>query len=319
MTPVLVAVVTHQSMAELPGLFSGLPEALRGIDRWRVVIADNASTDGGPEWAARALPEATVVATGGNLGYAAGINAAMATAEPDETVLVLNPDVRLAPGSVRTLLSALDDEAVGVAVPEVTRPDGTPEPTLRRRPSVARAWGEALLGSRAQRFPALSERMPVDAGQRDVDWANGAVLLIAPTVRRVIGPWREDLFLYSEEVDYCRRVQDAGWQIRQVPGASVVHRGGAVTRNPALWAQMVTNRVVHAARWDGTRAAWGTWAAFVVAQLLRLPLRRGTHRAALAALWRGRRRLLAGEPTNPAAPASFRAAVGVSTVGGGRR
>ncbi|MBV8933127.1 MAG: hypothetical protein JO285_11325 [Kutzneria sp.] len=73
------------------------------------------------------------------------------------------------------------------------------------------------------------------------------------------------------------------------------------------------------ARWEGQRAAAMTWAILVAAQLLRLPLRRGTHRRALLELLRGRRKLVNGVPTNPAAPKGFAAHVPAPKSVGGHR
>ncbi|MBV9845213.1 MAG: glycosyltransferase family 2 protein [Kutzneria sp.] len=320
MTRVLVAVVTHDSTNDLPALLASIEAGMSGVDQWRLVVADNASTDGSVDLVRELLPSATVVETGANLGYAAGINACACLAEPTEDLLVLNADVCLSPGCVLELVRACESGAIGVAVPVVFRGDGEPEPTLRRKPTVVRVLADALLGARAGRLGeelAVSELRP--HGPTDADWANGAVLFIPASVRTSIGPWREDLFLYSEEVDYCRRVVDAGWRVCQVPGATATHRGGDVTRSPALWAQLTTNKVVHMARWEGQRAAAMTWAILVAAQLLRLPLRRGTHRRALLELLRGRRKLVNGVPTNPAAPKGFAAHVPAPKSVGGHR
>jgi GT2 family glycosyltransferase len=316
MTRVLVAVVTYNSAADLPSLMASLPAGLDGVD-WRLVVADNNSADDSVDVIRRLASAATVVETGANLGYAAGVNACAELAEPDEALLVLNADVVLDRGCVRELLRACTNGSVGVAVPVVTRSDGVVEPTLRRRPTASRVLAEAVLGARSGR---LGERVEAPAPPRpiDVDWANGAVLLIPAEVRRRIGKWQEDLFLYSEEVDYCRRVVDAGWRVRQTPTARATHRGGDVTSSAPLWAQLITNKVVHVARWEGRAAAELVWATLLVAQLVRLPLRRGTHRRALLELWRGRRVLLAGVPTNPAAPPEFRRRIPVTGAIGGR-
>ena len=316
MSRVLVAVVTYNSAADLPALVASLPAGLDGVD-WRLVVADNNSADDSVAVARRLAPAATVVETGANLGYAAGVNVCAELAEPAEALLVLNADVVLDHGCVRELLRACTNGAVGVAVPLVTRSDGVVEPTLRRRPTASRVLAEAVLGARSGPF---GERVEVPTPPRavDVDWANGAVLLIPAEVRRRIGKWQEDLFLYSEEVDYCRRVVDAGWRVRQVPAARATHRGGDVTSSAPLWAQLITNKVVHVARWEGHAAAELVWATLLLAQLVRLPLRRGIHRRALLELWRGRRVLVAGVPTNPAAPPEFRHRIRATGAIGGR-
>ncbi|AOS65901.1 glycosyltransferase family 2 protein [Actinoalloteichus hymeniacidonis] len=298
---VLVAVITYNSADDLPALLGSLRAAMDGVPRWRLVVADNGSTDGTVELVRQLAPAAQVVSNGANLGYAAGVNDCLELAREGEAVLVLNADVYLTPRSVATLLAALTDPAVGLAIPLVRRPNGEREATLRRRPTALRLWGEALLGRLAGRIASLGERIPTAAAE-EPDWANGAVLLIPSKVVSRIGWWREDLFLYSEEVDYCRRITDAGWRIRQVPGAVVYHRGGESTTSPALWAQLVTNRVVHLATWDGRGVARLGWLALVVGQLLRVPLGRPTHRRALGALIRGRALLLRGEPSHPAVP-----------------
>ena len=299
--PVLIAVVTYESSDVLPGLLRSLPQALEGVTRWRLVVSDNASADGSADLAAELAPAATVLRNEVNLGYAAGINACASVAEDDEALLVLNADVQLAPGCVAALLAA---SAAGVTIPLVRTPQGRPELSLRRRPTALRLWGEVLLGRRASAIPLLGEEVhPKDhSGQKDADWVNGAIMLIPAQVRHAAGWWDERYFLYSEEVDYCRRVRESGWRIVQVPGAVAVHQGGEVARSPRLWAQLTTNRVVHLARWEGRASAMAGWAALVVAQLLRLPLRRKIHRRALSALLAGRRRLLMGTPVHPAAP-----------------
>ncbi|AHI01781.1 glycosyltransferase family 2 protein [Kutzneria viridogrisea] len=319
MSKVLVAVVTYNSAAELPRLIDSLPDGMSDVDQWRLVVADNASSDGSADLVRELAPTATVIETGANLGYAAAINACAELAEPDEALFVLNADVRLHRGCARALLDGCADGTTGVAVPVVCRPDGSAEPTLRRRPTASRAIAEALLGARAGQF---GERLDLTPQQRnrivDADWANGAVLLVPARVRRLIGPWQADLFLYSEEVDYCRRVIDAGWKVRQFPAAKATHRGGEAATSPALWAQVTTNKVVHIARWESSRDAVLVWAVLLLAQLIRLPLGRGTHQRALTELWRGRAALVKGVPTNPAAPQDFRARVRVSGAIGGR-
>ncbi|MCK2240819.1 MULTISPECIES: glycosyltransferase family 2 protein [unclassified Crossiella] len=301
---VVLAVVTYNSAADLPAFLDALPAALDGVPEWRLVVADNASSDGSADLLAELAPKATVLHTGGNLGYAAGINACLELAGPEEAVLVLNPDVRLESGAVRELLEVCADPAVGIAVPLVRHPDGHPESTLRRRPTPLRVLAEALLGGRAGSY---GEQLPPGPARERIDWANGAALMLAPGVAHRVGRWRAELFLYSEETDYCRRVTDAGWRIRQAPRAHALHRGGEFGVSPALWAQLITNKVVHLATWESRRAAVAGWLALVFSQALRLPLRRGTHRRALRELLTGRARLLAGFPTNPAATAEVAA------------
>ena len=153
-------------------------------------MVDNDSPES-PEDAVREVwPEATVLHLGRNAGYAAGVNAALAKRSGTGPLLVLNPDVRTTPGSLTALLDALESPGTGIAVPRMTAPDGSTSPSLRRRPTALRAWGQALLGARADRFAALSETVPVGPRyevEHGVDWATGAAVAVAPRCLEALG------------------------------------------------------------------------------------------------------------------------------------
>ena len=191
-------------------------------------------------------PYAVVVQTGRNAGYAAAINAALATpqAAACDVVLVCNPDVRMRPGCAAALAEELgealpDGSRVGISVPCLYEEDGrTRLDSLRREPSVGRAFGEALIGNRrAGRFPALSEIVTDPAAYARptvADWATGALMAISRACLEACGPWDESFFLYSEETEYCLRARDLGLATRLQPRASAVHLGGDSQFSPAV-------------------------------------------------------------------------------------
>ncbi|MGH8905621.1 MAG: glycosyltransferase [Egibacteraceae bacterium] len=283
---VTLAVVTWNSAALISDFVSALPAALRGVDSYELVVADNASADDTLEAVRTCAPTATVVALDRNGGYAAGVNAAVAAATESGAVLVLNPDVLLRPGSVRALLDTLAQPGVGIAVPRMYRPDGRLYPSLRREPTVARALGEALLGMRAGRWPALGETV-LDPDRYEqaasADWAVGAALLISRDCLRTVGPWDETFFHYSEETDFCLRARDLGFDLRLAPGAEVVHSGGE-SGTARLRRMLVWNKVrLHRQRHGAVRAS-GFRCALILGEALRAAIGRRLHRAGLAAL-----------------------------------
>jgi len=295
--PLAVGVVTYNSAAVLPGLLDSLPAALAGVPSWRLVVADNASGDGSADLVRGRAPDALVRPMDGNLGYAAGVNA-VAAAMPDADLLVLNPDIRLRPGSVSRLRGALGTPGVGIAVPRLAGPDGALALSLRRAPTVLRAFGESVLGGRrAARFAALGEvvgdRSAYD-GPAVADWASGAAMLVSRDCLAAVGPWDESFFLYSEETDFALRARDAGYALRLVPGAEAVHLGGESHLSPALWSLLVSNKVRLYARRHGRGRAGSFWAALALGEALRSVRPSATHRAALRTLVADRRRLLEG-------------------------
>lgn len=284
---VAVVVVTYDSAPLLDDLVASLDGGLAGLD-WELVVADNASRDGTPDRVRELVPTATVVETGGNLGYSAGINAGVAAARPHDAVLVLNPDVRLEPGCVATLVAALDEPGVGVAVPRLVDAAGRPIWSMRREPTLLRALGEAVLGAtRAGRRPALGEVVTDPAAYEsavDTDWAEGSTQLIGAACWAAVGEWDPTWFLYSEETDYGLRVRDAGWRTRFVPQAGAVHLEGPSGTAPGLRALLLCNRVRLVARQRGPVAAAGFWALTVLREASRVALGRAGTTVALRAL-----------------------------------
>lgn len=284
--PVHVVVVTFNSADVLPTLLDSLDAGLAGV-RWHLTVVDNASTDGTPDLVARRAPDARLVASGRNAGYAAAINAGARYGAPEEVLLVLNPDVQLHPGSVAALTDALADPRVGIAVPRLVGPDGATAPSLRRDPSVRSAWAEALLGGdRAARLGWSEQVTEPDAytRPRDADWATGAAMAISPACRDAVGEWDESFFLYSEEVDYCQRTRDAGLAVRFVPDAVATHLSGPYGGDVDLWRLVVRNRLTLFARRHSRASAAAFRAGVLLGQVLRAPLSAGA-RAGAAEAW----------------------------------
>ncbi|MFG2072156.1 glycosyltransferase [Nonomuraea maritima] len=284
-----IVIVTYFSEQVIGECLRSLPAA--GAGDARVIVVDNDSADATLDRAREAMPGIEVIRTGRNAGFAAGVNAGAAAASGCD-VLVLNPDVRLAPGSIALLREALAVPGTGIAVPQLTDADGGRHISLRRRPTVLRALGEALLGGRrAGRVPALGELVVAAEayGQPGtVAWATGAAWLVSRACLDALGPLDERYFLYSEETEYMLRAGERGHAVRYEPRAHAVHLGGEQATASGLWALAAANRVrLHRER-HGRLAALGMRAAVLLNETLRALTRGGTdgrkHRAAIRAL-----------------------------------
>jgi N-acetylglucosaminyl-diphospho-decaprenol L-rhamnosyltransferase len=313
--PVAVLVVTWNSAAVLPEFIASLPAAMAGL-RWRLVVADNDSADDTVRVVRTLAPDATVVQTGRNAGYAAGVNAALHAATEAEggirAAMVCNPDIRMREGCARRLVDALDvalpdGSRVGISVPVLYEADGSVVRSLRREPSVSRAFGEAVIGNtRAGRFPRLSELVTDPAaytGQTRADWATGALMALSGSCLEACGDWDESFFLYSEETEYCLRARDAGFVTQLQPRAAAVHLGGDSRVSPFLWTLLTLNRVRLHRRRHGAAAAAAFWAAVLLRETSRAALGRAPSRAAVAALVSPRKLRQAPGPA-PRAPLS---------------
>lgn len=280
---VSVVIVSYNSARVLPGLLDSICGGMEGVDSFDVIVADNRSKDGSAELAENHRLAPRVIRMGSNAGYAAAINAAASIADRDAFLLVLNPDTRLSTGCVRPLLDHARQGSTGVALPRNLRDDGSLDPTLRREPSLLTAWSDALLGGRLASRLGLGEVVAEADGYdraRKAEWATGSALLITPAARAAVGFWDETYFLYSEEVDYQRRIRKAGLDIVFVPQSVVTHVGGEYRANARLYSLLTSNRIRYFARNHGPVATLLFRAGVAAGEAVRV-LRGAPNRAAL--------------------------------------
>lgn len=273
-TDVAVLIVTYNSAGDILALLQGLRREVRD-QTIKVVVADNSP---GPDTmqALANQPDVFSFSTGGNLGYAGAINSAMAQAGSAGSYLVLNPDMRVVPGAVKSLRCKMAATGAGVVVPLLIDDDGSVYPSLRREPSLTRAFGDALLGSRFRGRPEWLSEMDFDDESyryaHAVDWATGAALLIRADTAALVGDWDEEYFLYSEETDFLRRVRAAGEKVWFEPRARMTHCRGGSGSSPALDALLAANRIRYIRKFHAAGYARAFRAAVVLSAALRSPL-----------------------------------------------
>lgn len=267
---VAVVVVTYNNAADVSSLVDTLRVTALAHST-RLIVVDNGSSDPTVD-TLRAHDDIIVIESGGNLGYAGGINVGMPFVGACDAVLILNPDLVVAPDAVTRMLAALDDE-IGAVVPLMLDEDGVIHPSLCREPSLSRVICDALFGIGIRmRLGLPSEfefRRSAYRRPHDVDWATGAALLVPIAVARNVGEWNEDYFLYSEEVDYFRRIRATGQRIRFEPSAVVTHRGGGSGRSPTLEALKAVNRVRYVEKHHGRIYSTAYRVAIALAEALR--------------------------------------------------
>ncbi|MGY1619674.1 glycosyltransferase family 2 protein [Geodermatophilus sp. SYSU D00691] len=225
-----VVVVTYSPGEALAAFLDSLAEAT--TRRYEVVLADNGSTDGVPEKAAAERPEVRLLPTGGNIGYGAAVNAALAGRRTGHA-LVANPDVRFDPGSVDTLLEAVARWPRAATVgPAIRTPEGAVYPSARELPSLSTGIGHAVLGWAwpANPWTARYRREREDPTERTAGWLSGSCFLVDLAAFHSVGGFDPGYFMYFEDVDLARRLGRCGWLHVYVPTAVVTHEGGHATR-----------------------------------------------------------------------------------------
>src|SRR6188472_2429106 len=178
-----------------------------------VLVLDNASHDGSATAARRHRVAPEVVGLDRRRGKGENDTALLQRAQ-GRYALLLNEDSELRPGAVTALRDALEErDDAAAAGARLLRPDGTEQASAWRFPTPATALVGALF---------LHKRFTVQRrGQRTrkVDWAQSACLLVRSEAAREIDGFDPVFFVYADEVDFCRRLRDAGWRTLYVPAA----------------------------------------------------------------------------------------------------
>ncbi|MDW3219303.1 MAG: glycosyltransferase family 2 protein [Acidimicrobiales bacterium] len=284
-----IVVVTWNSSATLAPLLA----ELTGHDDLEIIVADNDSADDSLAVAAAAAPDAIRIRTGGNCGFAGGVNAGAAAASKDVLVL-LNPDCVAAPDDLRHLADRVRG-GLGIAAPRLTDESGAVTRSVRRRPTLLDQFVVAA------GLHKVSDRLDPDSdggassatAPVEVDVVSGACFATPLALFHELGGLDERFFLYGEEVDYMVRVAEAGHAIEYDPAATVMHIGGTAADQVSTGTDflLMESRV----RWF--RKHHGR----VAAQLARVALAawalRRRDRAAIRAMFRPMKTILT--PTHP--------------------
>jgi len=222
-----------RSLYDSPGVSFATPDgAAAPLISAEVIVVDNASRDGSAEMVRAEFPEAVVIANHTNLGFTAANNQGLETSR-GRYVLFLNPDTEVTDDALATMVRYMDAHPeVGALGPELRFGDGSLQSSRRRFPSLADAFFESTPlawhwpeNAWARRY-RMEDTPPPDNAPQPVDWVVGAALMARRATLDQIGGFDEGYFMYSEELDWCRRAKEAGWQVVFLPEARIVHHEG---------------------------------------------------------------------------------------------
>jgi GT2 family glycosyltransferase len=205
-----------------------LVDVTRDLDV-RILVRDNGSSDGTPEAIATEFPDVALDAGEENLGFAAGVNTLLARSDAP-WFFMLNSDAWPEPRALQVLLvTAASDPRIAVVAPRLVRPNGRPEESTHRFPSLSLACVQA---TGAYRLPRIGERFLIPGWwqfdrRRDVDWVVGAAWLVRRDAWRDVGGLDERYVMYVEDLDWCWRAKRRGWRVVFEPEAVVCHVGNA--------------------------------------------------------------------------------------------
>jgi GT2 family glycosyltransferase len=274
-----------------------------------VVVVDNASGDDSAEMVAREFPWVRLIRNSWNRGFGAAHNQALRIANA-RYLMVLNSDAAPATGALRALVQYLDEHPrVAVVGPKLRYSNGQVQPSRRRFPTTATLFFESTQLQRLWPDNAILRRYYVadrdDDTDQEVDWLVGACLCVRASAASAVGLFDESFFMYSEEIDWCRRFRLAGWGVVYVPSAEVWHHEGASSELDLANRdrQFQASKLQYAEKWQGVSVARALraylvleYAARGVEEMVKLALgsRVAERRARLRIIGSGMRHALRG-------------------------
>lgn len=231
-TPVSVVIVTFRSRDEIAICLRHLRETPLPLD---VIVVDNASGDGTDAEIERELhgfARTRFIRNAGNAGFARAVNQGISQSV-GQCILLLNPDCYVAPDAIPTVRRALlDNPGVGMGGCLLLNRDGTEQSGARRY--IPTPWRALMRVLRMDRlFPGVRRlsgfvmsREPLPGGAIAVEAISGAFMMVRREALADVGMLDEGYFMHCEDLDWCMRFKQEGWQVLFVPSARAVHDRG---------------------------------------------------------------------------------------------
>jgi N-acetylglucosaminyl-diphospho-decaprenol L-rhamnosyltransferase len=197
----------------------------------KLIVVDNDSRDGTAEMVASEYPEVDLIASAGNLGFAAATNLGAARGEAPY-LLALNPDTAVAEGALDIVISVLEERPeVAIAGPRLERPDGSLDHASKRSfPTPLSALGHFTgVGRRPGATGKLAAYRAPGVESGPVDAVNGAFMLIRRSAFEQAGGFDEGYWMYMEDLDLSYALAQQGWTSWYEPAATVLHVKGGTT------------------------------------------------------------------------------------------
>jgi GT2 family glycosyltransferase len=218
---------------------------------YRIVVVDNASTDGTSAMLRTRHPDVEVIDAGRNLGFAGGNNLALRRVFAQNGscvryVLLLNPDTEVIGDAIPKLVRYLEQHPdVAVVGPRLRYPDGTVQSSRRRFPTPGGLfWESTPLEWRWSHNPWVRHYRCTDTPddwEQTVDWLVGAALMVRRSAIDRVGLLDAGFVMYSEELEWQERLHACG-RVVYLPSAEIIHHEGKSSVQVPTWRLIVFHR-----------------------------------------------------------------------------
>jgi GT2 family glycosyltransferase len=230
-----------------------------------IVVIDNHSPVNRVARGLRRLRGVSLRRFGSNRGFARAVNEGRRLSRGD-WLLLLNPDVTLSPDFLDEALAlsrrlSSDPRQVGIVGFRLDNPDGTRQLSTGRFPTLLGTLTRLLLPRSRRKY----SETPTDTAT-GVDWATGCCLLVRRDCLEQLGGFDPNFFLYYEDVDFCQRARQAGWEVAFEPGLAVVHHHPLHGRRVPPHLRLITRHALL----TYAHKHWSRWKFRLLGRIVRL-------------------------------------------------
>ncbi len=239
-----IIIVNWNTREFLARCLDSVYETVSGI-RFEVLVVDNASTDDSVRIVRRQFPHAHLIENRENAGFARANNQAIRLSR-GRYILLLNSDTEVQAGALAKMVGFMADHPqVGGCGPRLFNADGSLQVSCHPMLTPWREFWRLLFLER------ISRRTTYDLSgwdlqtPREVEVIKGACLMLRRQALDQVGLLDEQYFMYTEEVDLCFRLRQAGWKLYWLPEARVVHYGEGSSRQVAemMYIQLYRSKI----------------------------------------------------------------------------
>jgi GT2 family glycosyltransferase len=242
-----VIIVNWNSKQYLMKCLESIYRHTHGINP-ELIVVDNASSDDSVDALRKRYPDVKLVEGKGNVGFAKGNNIGIG-ASSGRYVCLVNPDVEFLEDCLSKLCRYIDtNDKVGICGPKILNKDGSIQYSCREYPTL---WNNLCFALGLHRvFPRSAlfsnELMSYfDHNElREVEALSGCFMVVRREAMKEVGQMDDAFFMYSEDVDWCKRFHNEGWKIVFNPETKAIHYGGGSSENASVRSAVAQERAI---------------------------------------------------------------------------
>jgi len=233
-----IIIVNYNVRRFLENALTSIRKGAEGLDA-ELFVVDNASNDGSIEMVKEKFPEVRLIANTSNLGFARANNQALELVR-GRYILLINPDTVLQEDTLPVMLRFMEEHPdAGLAGCKILNPDGSFQLSCRRSfptpwVSFTRVFGLSSLFPGSKLFGRYNLTYLDPDGTYPVDAVSGSFMFLSRRAYERVGGLDEEFFMYGEDLDYCFRIQKAGFRVYYVHGTQIVHFKGESTQRSSI-------------------------------------------------------------------------------------